>query len=96
MSDADLPRPPRLDPHEARDPVAAHRYSIRHRAQLEASEACGCFYCLRTYPPMAIEEWTDDGDTALCPKCGIDAVIGDACGAPVTRDFLREMKSVWF
>jgi hypothetical protein len=74
----------------------AHRHSIRHRAEVLASELCGCFYCLRTYPPSEIVEWTDGGETALCPRCGIDAVIGSASGFPVTRDFLREMHGVWF
>lgn len=44
----------------------AHKHSIRHRAELEASEICGCFYCLSTYPPTEIAEWIDDGQTALC------------------------------
>jgi hypothetical protein len=43
-----------------------------------------------------IEEWTDAADTALCPHCGIDAVIGDASGFPITKEFLSEMCQAWF
>lgn len=78
------------------DNSAAHQASIYHRAQVMASEVCGCFYCRRTYPPAEIAEWTDDGDTALCPRCGIDAVIGSASGFPITRDFLTWMRSIYF
>jgi hypothetical protein len=78
------------------DPSEAHRHSIYHRAEVRKSETCGCFYCLAIYPLAEIAEWTDGGDTALCPRCGIDAVIGSASGYPVTREFLKEMKAVWF
>jgi hypothetical protein len=37
-----------------------------------------------------------EGQTALCPKCGIDAVIGSASGYPISREFLAEMHRHWF
>jgi acetone carboxylase gamma subunit len=36
------------------------------------------------------------GQTALCPECGIDSVIGDASGYPITEAFLGKMKTFWF
>jgi hypothetical protein len=75
---------------------AAHKCSIHHRPQIEASKLCGCFSCLSIFPPGKIEEWTDAVDTALCPLCGIDAVIGDASGFPITKEFLSEMCQAWF
>jgi hypothetical protein len=36
------------------------------------------------------------GQTAICPRCGIDSVIGDESGYPVTREFLAAMKAHWF
>jgi hypothetical protein len=66
--------------------------SVRHRAAILASDLCGCYYCQQTFPPAAIEEWVDDGKTALCPKCGIDAVIG---GAP-TAEGLARLYRQWF
>ncbi len=67
-----------------------------HRAEIEASIVCGCFYCLETYPPADIAEWVDRGTTALCPRCGIDAVIGSASGIPLSEDFLALMRARWF
>lgn len=82
----------------------AHRHSAGHRAELLASERCGCFYCLAVFSPQAIDEWIDAdadsddeaGTTALCPACGIDAVIGSAAGFPLRREFLQAMRARWF
>lgn len=82
------------------DHIRAHRHSIYHREELLASEQCGCFYCCAIFPPSHIREWTDCwesvGQTALCPECGIDSVIGSESGYPITREFLMEMRAYWF
>ena len=76
---------------------AAHLHSSRHSSELKAGDACGCFYCRSTFKPSEITEWVDDDDTALCPKCGIDSVIGSRSGYPVTSvDFLKAMHAYWF
>jgi hypothetical protein len=74
----------------------AHRHSSGHRLELQASDLCGCFYCNAIYPPSEITEWVDDGQTALCAKCGIDSVIGTKSGFPLTQVFLAEMNRFWF
>ncbi|HLL88254.1 MAG TPA: cytoplasmic protein [Tepidisphaeraceae bacterium] len=83
------------------DYVRAHRHSIAHRAEIVGSSQCGCFYCSHTFPPSEIEEWVDlddagVGQTALCPSCGIDSVIGDKCGYPISVEFLNRMNAYWF
>jgi len=60
----------------------AHRHSANHRSEIENSSSCGCFYCRAIFCPERIAEWVDEdntgmGQTALCPYCGIDSVIGD-------------------
>lgn len=81
------------------DLVRAHRHSIRHRAEIEDSRLCGCFYCLAIYDPKEIGRWVreaeDCGETALCPRCSIDSVIGDASGFTITPEFLRRMNGYW-
>ena len=34
--------------------------------------------------------------TAVCPYCGIDAVIGESSGYPITAEFLKRMRKRWF
>ena len=81
------------------DHIAAHKHSINHRDEIEASDTCGCFYYLQVYPPSELVEWIDDPDppgvTALCPWCGIDSVIGSASGYPITKEFLKRMRRYW-
>ncbi len=80
----------------------AHRHSINHRSEVIESERCGCFYCLSLFPPGKIKEWTDRtddddvGQTALCPYCGIDSVLGSKSGFPITKDFMKIMNRHWF
>lgn len=76
--------------------IDAHRYASRHRREIENSRICGCFGCMQIYPPSDITRWIDNGDTALCPKCGIDSVIGLASGYPITVEFLKRMNVYWF
>lgn len=86
------------------DLEAAHAHCALHRAEVERSSVCGCFYCRETFEPTAIREWIADrnvirgatGETALCPRCGIDSVIGSASGYPITPDFLARMRARWF
>ena len=80
------------------DHIAAHDYCKSNRENLSKSEVCGCFHCLDVYDPSEIFEWIHDknGDTAFCPKCGIDSVIGSASGYPIEMEFLSRMKKYWF
>lgn len=82
---------------------AAHDRSSRHRAEVLTSVICGCFYCRSTFEPGDIGEWVDavdDGDglgqTALCPHCGVDSVLGSQSGYPITPEFLATMHQYWF
>jgi len=79
------------------DYIEAHKFSSGNREQLLRDERCGCFYCLAVFSPREIERWLKEGPgTAVCPHCGIDAVIGEGSGFPVTREFLEKMKGQWF
>jgi len=82
----------------ARDPdfIRAHKHSLRNRAELERSKVCGCFYCSAIYSPSEIGEWIDDEQTAMCARCPVDSVIGDASGYPITKEFLEKMHAHWF
>src|SRR5262249_26892404 len=88
-----------MGPTIPRDP--AHDRSSNHRAEILRSEKCGCFYCLNIFAPTQITEWCDEaedgvGQTALCPFCGVDSVIGSASGYALDQAFLKSMKNVWF
>ena len=79
--------------------TAAHDAPSSHEDVLGRSDLCGCFYCLKTFPPSAIAEWVEEprgGRTAVCPHRGIDSVLGSASGFPLTHEFLEAMCERWF
>ena len=81
------------------DHITAHKQCIRNWETIQKSTLCGCFYCETIFVPSQIEEWIEESDgkeTALCPYCGIDSVIGDASGYPLTPEFLKQMHDYWF
>lgn len=73
--------------------VALQRQSISNRATL--SGRCGCFHCLSTFPAGRVTEFVDGDRTALCPVCGIDAVLSSA-HTPIDEDLLADMHRRWF
>ena len=79
-----------------KDHVIAHDHCGNHRAELNKSETCGCFYCMESFSPSRISQWIDQEQTALCPECEIDSVIGSASGYPITKEFLERMHAHWF
>lgn len=84
--------------------IEYHQFSSHHYIDILNSEICGCFYCETMFPPKEIEIWLTEsetnlkgsGQTALCPYCGIDSVIGSGSGIKITEELLEEMKKVWF
>jgi len=78
----------------------AHKFSSQHREDILSSDTCGCFYCTRQFSSIKIIDWIDGdengiGQTALCPFCEIDSVIGDK-SIPITEEFLVKMHKHWF
>ena len=78
------------------DLIKCHTHSSNNRDELMASELCGCFYCENIYTPDTITHWIDNQQTATCPNCMIDSVIGTKSGYPITSEFLKEMYKRWF
>ncbi len=80
---------------------SAHKFSSWHRDELLRSDSCGCFHCMKIFTSDKIHEWVDDddndiGQTAMCPYCDIDSVVGSASGVSITKEFLSGMNQLWF
>ena len=74
----------------------AHKYSIRNAEALKSCKTAACYYCRRFFYVSDIKEWTDNGETALCPYCGIDAVLPETSPYPMTNEVLNELHENWF
>ena len=82
---------------DSNDIIVAHQFSSNHKEELQKDKLCGCFYCLEIFDPAEIKDWIPDSKgTAECPYCGVDSVLGEHSGFPITKEFLSKMKEYWF
>lgn len=54
-----------------------YSYVTANMEVLAAQEICTCLHCKEDFSYSEIDTWIKDNDglTAICPKCGIDAVV---------------------
>jgi len=83
------------------------QFCTGHRALLAQSDRAGCFHCGAIFAPSEISEWINEppaptsgnvvpqGVTALCPRCGIDAVLPSA-KMSLSSELLRQMAEHYF
>lgn len=77
----------------------AAQLSIANQAALMATARCGCYSCGLLFEPAAIREWIADADgqTAMCPRCGVDAVIPETAETgELTDALLADAHTAWF
>ena len=73
------------------------KHAQDNEIEIVQSTQCGCFFCRHIFSARDVQEWIDeDGITALCPECGMDAVIGDASGYTVDKNLMKEMNLAFF
>ena len=79
---------------------AFYTLSIRNEESIRKSNLCGCFHCISISPvadvklsEMVVEK--DGSRTAICPICGIDAVLGDA-SVEITAEILEVLNEHFF
>ena len=73
-----------------------YKHSCRNHAELKQSLKCGCFSCGSIFDATEVEDYIDDGETALCPYCGVDSVIGEASGTELNPILLNELNQMYF
>lgn len=82
--------------------IQAHEFCHNHMNRLQRDRVCGCFFCLEIFHPSEITEWIIEDMRAIdsarpfAPYCGIDSVIGESSGYPITKNFLKMMQHHWF
>lgn len=72
-----------------------HSYCSHNKELITTSKKCYCFYCKEKFDSVEVVEYIDTGHTAICPKCGIDAVIPD-CIEEINEKVIDEMNKYWF
>lgn len=69
-----------------------------NRELLKQSNCCGCYYCQNIFNPDRIYMWYNDRvQTAICPYCKKDKVIGDyGLNHEISVNFLIEIKAYFY
>lgn len=82
-----------------------HSFCKNNKSLLAKAFYFKCFYCLvENAPILEIKEWADEGKTAICPYCGVDAILPVKVPAftdseeeyTVSRRDMCQMKGYWF
>lgn len=74
--------------------VEISKHSIRNKKEILNSNIVCCYYCKTIYNACDQYSYINDGDedTALCIKCGVDSIIGDASTYPISdRNFISHI-----
>ncbi|MCR5491783.1 MAG: sel1 repeat family protein [Bacilli bacterium] len=74
------------------------RHAVDNEIEIVQSDICGCFFCRSIFSARDVNDWYNDdrGMSALCPECGMDAVIGDASGIKIDKPLLKQMNVLFY
>ena len=73
-----------------------HAYSSHNKDLVAVSGKCYCFHCKAVVSSYLITDYADNGQTALCPKCGIASILPDAIEEVTNKNIIAEMNEYWF
>ena len=73
----------------------AYGHSRLNRRFIVPGTKCRCFHCLSAFSAEEITQWTDGGNTALCPRCGVDAVLASSATA-LSETLIRDLHAEYF
>lgn len=82
-----------------RDYYVLNSQSAYNKHLVEEARECGCFHCGSRFTSKEITNWlkeADGDDTALCPYCGVDAVIVGTDRLPLSTALLSMLYEDWF
>ncbi|HBN00689.1 MAG TPA: hypothetical protein DD384_05680 [Firmicutes bacterium] len=76
-----------------------YKHTKDNELDILQSKKCACLSCMQTYNARKINEWTTDKNhhmNAVCPLCGVDAVVGDASGYVLNLTDIRELHEAYY
>ncbi len=66
-----------------------------HYERTNPDAVCGCHNCGRIFRFKDIEDFWDEGETPVCPGCGMDTVVIETADMQVTPDRLSAMRRTY-
>ncbi len=76
--------------------VKKHLHS--NDAEILDSKECVCLACRHSFSARSVSDWFNDKGkiTALCPECGMEAVLGDASGIVLNHEDVLAISNLLF
>jgi hypothetical protein len=71
-------------------------FAFKNKNLQNVAVNAGCYHCTKIFKATDVKEYTDAGQTALCPLCSIDSVVFDNAGFELTEDSLKKAYQYWF
>ena len=68
----------------------ATQYSFKNKDKIV--KECSCYNCFGHFNKEQITQWTDQGQTAICPLCSVDSVLPEH----LDENLLKEINKYWF
>lgn len=81
--------------------ASIYSYVTANEEVLKRQEVCTCLHCSSEFSFSEIDTWLNDseGRTAVCPICGIDAVVPyelPESEIRLTKELKDDLKEVYF
>lgn len=75
-----------------------YKHANNNEIEILQSKRCHCLFCRHSFDSKKIVNWAgnDGSASAVCPECGMDAVVGDASGYEFTKESLKEVNQAIF
>jgi hypothetical protein len=76
-----------------------HKHSFKNKIELSKSIKCHCFHCFNEFLYDEIEMFyteKDGNQTAHCPYCLVDSLIGDASGFDLSDELIDDLAYCYF
>ena len=71
------------------------KHAMKNKGELDNSPLFGCYSCMHTGETKEITEWTDKGETAICPNCKTDTILSGSI-TEINKDNLKSINEFWF
>lgn len=52
--------------------------AFKNKHSISQTKTVGCYHCLSVFESSEIKNYTDQGETVLCPHCDTDTVVPTA------------------
>lgn len=69
--------------------------AFKNKSLVQRSDKVGCYHCSKIFDSKEIVQFTDKGETAICPHCNVDSIVTSS-DFDLTEDMMKKLNDHWF